>query len=184
MKILIIDIETTGFLQANGKIVEIGMVELDLTNGKTEIVFDSVCHERPITLQEVENSWIINNSDLTVDLIRNSPQLRDIEEYVQKTIDAYENGCTAFNNAFDFGFLEDRGFEFKKKLDCPMKLATPIMKLPKKNGYGGFKYPNVMEAYKYFVSEEEYIEKHRGADDALHEAQIVYELYKRGIFKP
>lgn len=29
-KILIIDIETTGFLKQNGKIVEIGIVELDL----------------------------------------------------------------------------------------------------------------------------------------------------------
>lgn len=32
-KILILDIETTGFLQQGGKIVEIGIVELDLSNG-------------------------------------------------------------------------------------------------------------------------------------------------------
>ena len=43
-KILILDIETTGFLQQNGKIVEIGIVELDLENGQREIIFNEVCH--------------------------------------------------------------------------------------------------------------------------------------------
>ena len=33
MKIGIIDIETTGFLQNGGKIVEVGIVELNLENG-------------------------------------------------------------------------------------------------------------------------------------------------------
>jgi len=33
MKILILDIETTGFLQSGGKIVEVGIVELNLLNG-------------------------------------------------------------------------------------------------------------------------------------------------------
>ena len=35
-KILILDIETTGFLQEGGKIVEVGIVELDLSNGKSK----------------------------------------------------------------------------------------------------------------------------------------------------
>jgi len=51
MKILILDIETTGFLNQGGKIVEIGLVELDLSNGNTKIVFDEVCHEAKIVYQ-------------------------------------------------------------------------------------------------------------------------------------
>jgi DNA polymerase-3 subunit epsilon len=39
------------------------------------------------------------------------------------------------------------------------------------------------EAYDFFFGKTDYIETHRGADDAFHEAEIVYELYKRGIFK-
>lgn len=182
MKIAIIDIETTDFLSRNGKIVEVGIVELDLLTGERKIVFDKVCHERPITLDEVQNSWIVGNSDLTVEQIRDSPQLKEIGFEIQSIINSYENGCTAFNNAFDFGFMENRGFVFPKKLACPMKLATDICKIPKAKGFG-YKWPNVEEAHRYFFGDVGFVEKHRGADDAYQEAAIVYELYKMGIFR-
>ena len=181
MEILIIDIETTGFLQKGGKIVEVGIVALDLTTGNKMILFDEACHERPITLKEVEDAWIVKNSDLTVEAIRNSRQLKAMKAEIQAILDDYPNGATAFNNAFDFGFLEDRGFRFPKKLDCPMKLSTDICKLPSPRG--GFKWPKVEEAWVHFFGDTGYIEKHRGADDAFHEADIVMELYKLGIFK-
>jgi DNA polymerase-3 subunit epsilon len=180
-KILIIDIETTGFLQAGGKIVEIGIVELDLSNGQKKIIYDQVCHEKGITREEVENSWIVKNSDLTLEAIRTSKPLHVLYPEIQQIIDSYSNGATAFNNAFDFGFMENRGFRFNKKLPCPMKLSTDICQLPSPRG--GFKWPKVEEAHLYFFGDVGYIELHRGADDAFHEADIVYELYKRGIFK-
>jgi hypothetical protein len=40
-----------------------------------------------------------------------------------------------------------------------------------------------MEAYNHFFPEKNYKELHRGGDDSLHEAEIVYELYKLGEFK-
>lgn len=181
MKILILDIETTGFLQKGGKIVEVGIVELDLSNGNRKIVYDEVCHERPITKQEVESSWIVQNSDLTLEAIQYSKQLIHLQAEIQSVLDAYPLGATAFNNAFDFGFMENRGFQFPRKLDCPMKLSTDICKLPSPRG--GYKWPKVEEAHKYFFGDVGYVEKHRGADDAYWEAEIVYELFKRGIFK-
>jgi len=182
-KILILDIETTNFLQRGGKIVEIGIVELNLDDGKIKIIFDQVMHEDGLTKEIVENSWIVNNSDLTVDKIRNSKHLKHYKDEIQDIINSYSLGATAFNNVFDFGFLEDRGFKFSKKLPCPMKLSTNICKIPNQNGYRGYKWPKVEEAYDFFFGENDYIEKHRGADDAAHEAEIVYELYLRGIFK-
>jgi DNA polymerase-3 subunit epsilon len=179
-KILIIDIETTGFLQAGGKIVEIGIVELDLSNGKKEIIFDNICHENGLSLEDVERSWIVKNSDLTAELIMSSKNLEDLKEEIQCIIDKYKAGSTAFNNAFDFGFLENRGFVFPKKLACPMKLSTNICKLP--NVRGGYKRPKVEEAHLFFFGDVGYIEKHRGADDAFFEADIVFELYRRDIF--
>lgn len=181
MKILIIDIETTGFLNEGGKIVEIGIVELDLSNGKKKILFDEVCHEKGITKEEVENSWIVNNSTLTVDLIRVSKPLHKLKDQIQEIINSYDLGTTAFNNAFDFGFMESRGFVFPTKLDCPMKLSTDICQLPSPRG--GFKWPKVQEAHDFFFGKTDYIETHRGADDAFHEADIVFELFKRGVFK-
>lgn len=180
--ILILDIETTDFLPRGGKIVEVGLVELNLENGERKIVFDEVCHETGITKNEVENSWIVKNSSLTVEDIRRSKNLNHHREEIQSLLRIYPTGATAFNNAFDFGFFEDRGFVFPKKLACPMKLATPICKIPKRRG-GGYKWPNVQEAYEHFFGKTEYVEQHRGADDAFHEAEIVYELYKQGIFK-
>lgn len=156
-KILIIDIETTGFLGAKGKIVEVGMVELDLDNGDRKIVFDQVCHETGITKEEVENSWIVKNSSLTVEMVRRSKNLEKLRPIIQSIINSYSNGCTAYNNVFDFTFLESRGFVFPKKLSCPMKISTNICKIPSTRGY---KWPNVMEAHKHFFGDVGYIEKH------------------------
>lgn len=183
MKILILDIETTGFLQQGGKIVEVGIVELDLTNGDRKIIFSEVCHESGITLDEVQNSWIVKNSDLNMESIKYSGSLESKKQRIQKILDDYPLGATAFNNAFDFGFMENRGIKFPKKLPCPMKLSTDICKIPNQNRYGGFKWPKVEEAHKHFFGDVGYVEKHRGADDAYYEAEIVYELYKLGIFK-
>lgn len=182
MKIAIIDIETTDFLQRNGKIVEVGIVELDLSNGNREIIFDQVCWETGLTEKEVDESWIVKNSNLTKEQIRTSQNLNVLKPLIQRIINDYPLGATAFNNAFDFGFLEDRGFVFPRKLPCPMKLSTDICKLSKANGYG-FKWPKVEEAHKHFFGDVGYIEKHRGADDAYFEAEIVYKLYELGIFK-
>ena len=178
-KILILDIETTGFLQQGGKIVEIGIVELDLSNGNKQIIFDQVCHEKGITKEECEKAWIIQNSTLTVEEIRTSKPLHILQPTIQDIINQYQHGATAFNNAFDFGFMENRGFVFPKKLACPMKLSTNICKIQTARGY---KWPKVEEAHKHFFGDVGYVESHRGADDAFHEADIVYELYKMGIF--
>jgi len=183
MKILVLDIETTGFLNQGGKIVEVGIVSLDLSNGQKEIVFDSLCHERPITREHVESSWIVQNGYISSDEIRHSIQLSNILPKIQCLVDEYPLGGTAFNRSFDFDFLESRGVKFPKKLPCPMLLSTDICKLPNRNGYSSYKWPKVEEAWKHFFPEIEYVELHRGADDAFHEADIVYELYKLGVFK-
>lgn len=181
MKILVLDIETTGFLNQGGKIVELGIVDLDLSNGNKEIIFNEVCHEKGITEQEINDSWIIQNSDLNVNLVKYSGSLESKKPRVQNILNSYPLGATAFNNVFDFGFMEDRGFMFPKKLPCAMKLSTDICKLP--NPRGGYKWPKVEEAHYHFFSDVGYIEKHRGADDAFYEADIVYRLYQDGIFK-
>lgn len=137
-KILILDLETTGFLNEGGKIVEIGIVELNLDNGERKIIYNQVCHEKGITLNDVASSWIVQNSDLNVELIKYSPNLERIKPTVQMILNDYPLGATAFNNAFDFGFMENRGFVFPKKLDCPMKLSTDICKIPNANR-GGYK---------------------------------------------
>ncbi len=184
-KILIIDIETTGFLQKGGSIVELGAVELNLDNGEITIVYSETCKEDILSAKHRKEpfGWIFRNSDLTVEAVRDSRNAETVLAEFQEVINDYPLGCTAFNKRFDFDFLRDRGLSFPKELDCPMILSTNICKLPAVGGRSGYKWPKVEEAYKFFFPESNYVERHRGGDDAYHEAQIVYELYKMGVFK-
>ena len=179
-KILVIDIETTGFSKTKNKIVEIGIVSLDLLNGDIETLFSAFIKEDGITREEITKAWVIENSDITVEDIWKAENLQFYFDEIQRILNEYTLGATAFNNSFDFGFLQVRGFIIPAKLICPMKLATDICRIPGKKG--GWKWPNVEEAYRYFYPGEDYIELHRGADDAYHEAKIVYALYKIGMF--
>ena len=183
-KILIIDIETTGFSTEKNFIVEIGLVSLNLDNGRIETLFDEVVHEDGITQAEVEKSWIIKNSSLTVEDVRESTNLKRYRDRLQGIITSKEFiGITAYNNIFDFNFMKSRGFDMGRELGCPMRLATPVCQIPKKKGFG-WKYPSVEEAFEFFVNNEniKYIEAHRGGQDAIDEAQIVCEMYQQGIF--
>ena len=184
MKILIVDIETTGFLGQGGKIVELGIVELCLNSGEKKIVFDQVIN--PGQSDEViQNSWIVKNGYMDLDTIKKGVLFENIKYHLQEKINEYTDGATAYNRSFDFDFLESYGIKFPKKLPCPMLKSTNICKLAKKGWsaqHSGYKWPKVEEAYSYFYPKSEYIELHRGADDAFHEADIVYKLHKLGKF--
>jgi hypothetical protein len=99
---------------------------------------------------------------------------------IQEIINSNPLGITAFNNQFDFRFLEARGFVISRKLGDPMRISRNICRIPGKRS--GYKTPNVEEAYNYFFPNENYVEQHRAADDAKHEAKIIYSLYKLGVF--
>lgn len=182
MKILIVDIETSGLHWVNSIILEIGLVELDLETGDRKIVFDSTCHNKTgfLTKEHIEDSWVVKRGWMTVEEIRSSVDFRAIKEEVQNIINQYPLGVTAYNRNFDIGFLQHYGITFTKLIPCPMVLSTPIVKAQfnNKKQSRNYKWPNVEEAYNHFFPDNDYTEIHRGADDAFHEAQIVYELYK------
>lgn len=175
---MVLDIETTGFLNQGGCIVEIGCVELNLKNGKIKRLFGSVCREPQMTAKD-RNAWIFLNSSLTVEEVRNAPLLEVMKPALQELFDYYP--VTAFNRDFDIPFLQSRGFVFKQLAPCPMLVAMDVLKIP--GTYGEFKWPRVEEAFRFLFPGVAYAEAHRGASDASDEAQIVYELFKRGYYK-
>jgi len=181
MKIGIIDIETAGWLRENGVIVEIGIVSLDTETGQIDPIFSSTCREKHLRAKH-RNAWIFKNSDLTVEEVRTAPDLPEILPLVQEHIDALD-ALTAFNKSFDFNFLRNRGLIIEKEWPCAMRIAAPVCKIPYKNGKAGNKWPTVEEAWNHFFPGRPYIEAHRGFDDALHEAEIVYELHKLGLME-
>jgi len=170
----VLDIETTGFSAAKDSIVEIGIVELDLYTGATSIIYDQLVKEHNLREQNSQ-AWVFQNSDLDFAQVWNAKPLEF--DIIQDILNHYP--ITAFNKKFDFTFFRERGFLINE-LDCPMLLATNVCKIPGKRGY---KWPTVEEAWHFFFPGISYIEKHRGADDALHEAKIVHRLYELGVFK-
>ena len=184
MKIGIIDIETVGFLRQGGYIVEVGLVSLDTETGQIKPVFSSVCQEEGMTAKH-RTAWIFQNSDLTVEQVRAAPMLPDLLPTIQQHIDRLD-ATTAYNKPFDFNFLRNRGLIIRREWSCPMRIATNVCKIPKtgkRAGHRGYKWPTVEEAWSHFFPAAPYIEAHRGLDDALHEAEIVYELHKLSLMK-
>ena len=178
MKILVVDIETTGFLCDGGRIVELGAVSLDMGTGDRKIVYDKIFNPG-IEREELEKSWIVSKGYMAADLILAGLKFDDERAEIQTLINEHD-GVTAFNRNFDIPFLEVYGIKFAKLMPCPMLLSTPICKIPGRRG--GYKWPKAEEAYKHFFPESEYIEAHRGADDAMHEAEIIYAMHTNGQY--
>lgn len=173
-KIIVVDIETTNFLQRGGLIIDIGIVELDLNTGGVKVLYDNRVKEEGF--DKSCNAWIFDNSSLTPEMIDEAGPLE--KEELQKIFSKYP--ATAYNKRFDFDFLKSRGFEIKE-LPCLMIAATEPCRIPKKTGEG-FKWPKQQEAWDILIKEE-YKEAHRALDDAAHAARIAYELYDKGAFK-
>jgi len=176
-KIAIIDIETTD-IKTEGCIIEIGIVELDLMTGETRILFDSLVKE-PLFGDIHKNSWIFFNSDLKFEDVINAPGLDHVKDEIQEILNQYS--LTAYNNAFDFGFMESRGFTIKKDIPDIMVVAKEACKIMYTKG--GYKIPKMQEAWDNLFPNTNYREAHRAVDDAIHEAEILFEMYKRGEYK-
>ena len=65
-----------------------------------------------------------------------------------------------------------------------MIIATDILKLPPRKSGTLYKWPTVEETWKYLFPDRKYVEKHRAYDDSVHEALIIFELYKKKKWKP
>lgn len=178
MKIAVVDIETTSFDHSQC-IVELGCCELDLETGRTRKLFDEIIRE-PHFSPEHKTAWIFNNSNLEYEDVLEAESLEYYKESIQSIFNKYR--ASAFNKRFDFDYLVHRGFSIRE-LPCPMKIATDILKLPPVKPGTVYKFPSVEEAWAYFYPKTDYVELHRGYDDSLHEALIIFKLYELGHFK-
>ena len=185
MRIAVLDIETTGKNPGTGTIIEVGICLLDLDTKFITKLLDTTVREKHFETQygsqSLEACWVFQNSDLTIEAIRNGPTWEEFAGKIQKILNKFP--ITAYNKEFDFKFFKDRGLSIPRELPCPMIQATPVLKLPGK--YKDYKWPKVQEAWDYFFPDQNiYQELHRAYDDAMHEAEIVYALYQIGAWKP
>lgn len=110
-EIAIVDIETSGFQKQNGLIVEIGIVGLNLETGTVTNEFDSIVKEDGFDERHFKHpyGWVFQNSDLKYDDVLSANSLASVLPEIQNILDKYPLGATAYNKAFDFGFLRSRG---------------------------------------------------------------------------
>jgi len=108
-----------------------------------------------------------------------APNLNNVKNQIQEIFNRYS--LTAYNTSFDFRFMESRGFVIKKDIPDIMAVAKDVCKIMRPRG--GYKNPKMQEAWDNLFPKTNYIEKHRAVDDAIHEARILFEMFKRGEYK-
>ncbi len=171
-EIAIIDLETTGDNPYSDAIVEIGICKLNLKTRDIEPLFNKICQEK--NKEIAYDAWIFKNSNLEYYDVREAPDLITFRKEIQHILNEY--AVTSYNQNFDFNFLKNRGFKIQKKFWDPMFKAQYILKIPRYNG--DYKWPSFQEAWDHFFPNQEFKIKHRAYDDAFHEAQLIYEIYK------
>jgi len=149
-----------------------------LETGITRVLFDSLVRE-VLFGEDAKNAWIFNNSDLKFEDIVNAPKLDHVKKEIQEILDQYS--LTAYNTAFDFGYMESRRFKIRKDIPDIMAAAKEVCKIM--YAKGGYKNPKMQEAWDIIFPNTSYIEKHRAVDDAIHEAKMLFEMYKHGDYK-
>ncbi|WP_152285727.1 3'-5' exonuclease [Flavicella marina] len=177
-EILVLDIETTGLSSRNDYILELGIVKLNIDTGEITELFDKVFKDPNLTAKH-RNSWIFQNGFMDIEEVRNANPISDYKDEIQQTLNAFKGKITAWNCDFDFSFLEANGFELGQKTTCPMKASTDFFKIESSRGY---KWPKAQEAWDILFPTTPKIEAHRGLDDSIMEAKIIFELIQKGIY--
>lgn len=176
MKLLVIDIETTGLDIASDAIVEIGAALVDTDTKEIEVVFDKVLKDKYWNPIAHKNAWIFETSSLTVDDVEKAEPFSQHFDYLQELITKYDT--VAFNLKFDERFLTRSGIVFNKS-KCLMEAVKNYVTFKNENGRSVK--PSVEEIYNHFLVEESsepYVEKHRAASDAVDEAKIMLHMIK------
>ena len=65
-----------------------------------------------------------------------------------------------------------------KKSYCTMLESTPLLKIPTTNGYSGFKWPTLQEAYQYFINPSGF----SGAHNAQVDVDALIEVFRAMYF--
>jgi len=181
-KLLVIDIETTGFNHQSDCILELGVVELDLETGNITELLDVQLKETHLSAKH-HTAWIFENGFMSHEDVRTANSLQTHFDEIQNIFNNYLGRICAWNRSFDVDFLKSRGFDLGKDIDDPMKISAEFFNIPYPNGKRFGKWPSAQEAWDSLFPETKKIELHRGLDDAKMEAKIIFELVKKDIYK-
>lgn len=175
MKLLVVDIETTGLDINSDAIIEIGAALVDTETGEINLVFDKPVKGKFWDPKLHKDAWIFGKSNLTFKDVEEAQPLEVYFDELQALITEYNT--VAFNLSFDKRFLTRDGFTFNKT-KCLMESVKKYVVF--KNENDRTVKPSVEEIYNYFLVEDDnkYVEQHRAGSDAIDEAKIMLHMIK------
>jgi len=178
--ITLINKETTSFAKNFALIVEIGIIELDISTGEKSILFNALIYENGIENYDDKGAFSISNLDISE--VKKAKSLESYRETLQLIFDNYR--ITSYNTAFDLAILELRGFKFPKKMTDMMKFIKRILPKGKYNFHFAYKhFYNLKDNTEgKFLTNNNYEEQHRALDDAIHEAELLFLLINKFKF--
>ena len=194
-KLLIIDIETSGFSRKDNSIIEIAAIELNINTGEYRALFNSLVKDNNFDVNRYEGSHSYKKTRIKPEDILKARPLLYYKDYLQQLFNCYAVGAFSLNN-FDFKWLESRGFTFPNKFDFQLAVRRIIFKENKEFKYRGEKF-SLRASWFYFlnrIENKQMPEKnkltvhdgvfHRALYDTILETKILYLLISKFGFQP
>lgn len=191
-RVLVIDTETTGLDGApKDVVVDIGICEVDLDEGKVYDMYSSVVgHDISEWNEYRRNAWIFENTDMTLEMVDEATPF----EIVRKDVESILRGrkVTAFNTDYDMRkFLYLSPWSLKDKfVECTdiMKAATSVCKIPSPYYGRRYTYPKLDRAYEMIVegdpAELHGKQDHRALSDARVASYVMIGMFRNGEYRP
>jgi DNA polymerase-3 subunit epsilon len=98
--------------------------------------------------------------------------LIECETIVAHNLSFDENVILNHTHRINDKLLRDRWLSMERL--CTMKMGKDVLKLPRKNGYYGYKYPKLQELYRYYYGDD-----FEGAHDAMNDVVACADCFKK-----
>ncbi len=175
MHIYVLDLETTG-LQGypKDKVVQIGVVSLDLVTGEIETEMDEYLGYE--LTEEEKQSWIFTEGGLDPDSLRDARSPEEIAHDLRLML--RDQRVAIFNVGFDYTkFLAHPPFDLMPDdlviLPCVMQQARWVTRI--KNRWDRYKWPTLHQAVELVLGETQSHE-HSAVDDAWWTARLLHRM--------
>lgn len=188
MRVLVVDIETTGLCGCpQDLVVEVAVADADTSSGRVGRIYSEVVGYDVSSWDDgLKGSWIFSHSDLTLEDVASGVPMDDVAEDVRRLL--LGRPCTSYNREFDLGrFLSREPWGARpRSAPCVMLRASRLVEGDYLFSDGSTSWPRLSKAYAELCPEDPAAiggeQTHRALDDALMAAYVLIELVARGEY--
>jgi DNA polymerase III epsilon subunit-like protein len=176
-RVLVLDVETSGFHQDWSRVVDLAAVVVEPDGSLGERFESLVC---PDIFDAEQAAGAIAVHHITPEMVRGQPSTAEVAAMFRSWVAIQRGWSTSFNIGFDRPHLERMGVE-TRWCSCVMLRAFEQMAAAgacQPNKWGKPKWPSLSEAGQYYGAPEQGT-AHRALPDALRAAGIMVEIARR-----